>query len=221
MSARKTILVFLCITTLSSAGALPGGDIRLQSRDLKISEGSIISVDGKSVGTAPCEIVLTPNRLHKIVVKSTDGTVRTIYYDTRQIKKTQEAKKIPAWFLNPDLVRGEYPGYDTFATATATSKDMQIAVEKAEQDATTKLIQGKTSIFSSTTKPDSKQMLDSSVSKNFPRRTRGQMDSITSTSGGKYIITKASGTVSRTLLRSEIQKIGNSYRAYVLVGKRD
>ncbi len=197
------------------------GDIRLRSGDLRIADGSAISVDGKSVGTAPCEIVLTPNKRHKIEVTGRDGIVRTIYYDTRPVKKTQLSKIVPPWFLNPDLVRGEYPGYDVFATATATSRDMQIAVNKAEQDATVKLLKGNGNLYEASTKPVSKRMLDSSTSKNYPQRTRGQMDSMWSSSGGKYIVTDASGTLSRTLLRSEIQRIGDLFRAYVLVGKRN
>ncbi len=220
MKIRTRRGIVSCAATLFLFTIAYCGDIRLRSGDLGIAPGSAVIVDGKPAGTAPCEFSLTMNTRHKIETKAQDGTHQIIYFTSRKAGKSIQTKDVPDWFLDPDLLRPQYPAYDVFASATATSRRIDVGLSKAEEDATTRLIQGKTSVFGTPSNTYGKTLLDSTNSKQYPRLTRGQMDSMAARNGGTIIVTTTSGTVNRTVLQCEIQKFGEQYRVYVLVGKR-
>ncbi len=201
--------------------AFSGGDIRIRTGDLKATVGSVVSVDGKVVGTAPCEFSLKTNVRHTIEVKQKDGETRTFSFIARDVPKSKVVEDIPDWFLNPDLLRSRYPEYATLAGGTAVSSTIEIAMSKAELDATTRLLQGKTSLFSGGKRSGEKEKLDSSSSQYYPKLTRGQMDSLAIATGGRTIVTTSAGTINRTTLQCEIQKVGTMFRVYILVGRKE
>jgi hypothetical protein len=217
-SRQWLTVIFLSAVVLAGFGLTD--DLRVRSTELKIVDGSEIKLDGKTIGAAPCEITMQMNLRHTLEAKSPAGIIRFFFLATKEGDNQAQTKNMPAWFLNPDVVRSEFPDYDTLAAATAISRMLQVAISKADVEATAKLAQGRANALSSSLKPDLRTMLDSARSRTLPERTRGQMDSISRATGGTTIVRSFSGTVTRTVLQYEIQKIGDTFRVYVLVGHR-
>jgi hypothetical protein len=196
------------------------GQFRLSSADLKITGGSQIVVDGKSVGTAPCQITLRTNARHKLEIKDEGGNTRTFFVIEKEVKKSDVVNSIPAWFFNPTLLQPDFRDYEALSPGTASSTSLAESVSKAELDAKTKSTGGSVNRYLTIRESDRRGRLDSSSASSYPKLTRGQMDSLADVNGGRIVARSLSETINPDFLEIEIQKVGREYRVYLLAGRR-
>jgi len=216
----RTILFFVLIGILSLA-AIDSGELQFQSSDLHISKRAVIAVDGKRVGTAPCRLTLQENVRHKFVIWNLNGTVHTFYLTAKTITKSGLLDSIPAWFLDPTLLKKDFPNYDALIPATSSSETLDEAVNKAEMEATRKSKTLSVDRYNTIREsPPRSNMLDSSKSSYYPKLTRGQMDSLNDVNGGKMVLQSFHEESEPVFLEYEIQRVDNTYQVYILAGKK-
>jgi hypothetical protein len=219
LNHRNLFIALLIVVTTVSFAALPNGTLRLQSRDLGISNGSEIRIDGKVIGTAPCEFTLRTSARHKLELKAQNMAVETCFLTVKVLKKSELVDNIPAWFLNPTTLQPKFLHYESLTPATATSATISDAVVKAQSEVRRKLTSTIDRYFT-VREQDGKSKLDSSKSKYYPKLTRGQMDSLSDVNGGKIVAQSLANNGEPVFLEYEIQKVGNEYRVYVLAGEK-
>lgn len=208
------MMVFIGIATLHA------GELRLRLSDFNITKGDTVIIDGKTVGAAPNEFTLKTNIRHKIEVKSHSGNVQTFFVTTKELTKSELVNNIPAWFFNPRLLQKDFPGYNALTPATANAAMLSDAVNKAEQEARSKLTHSNVDRYITVREPTGNGRLDSSNSNYYPRLTRGQMDSLNDVNGGKMVARSLAETSKVAFLEYEIQKVDNKYQVYVLAGEK-
>jgi hypothetical protein len=213
--AKRLYVLALLALNISQAW-----QFRVLSTDFKIAAGSQIVVDGKPVGTAPCQITLKTNIRHKLKVENEGGNDRTFCVTWKEVKKSAVVNNIPSWFLNPALLQSDFRDYEALTPGTASSTNLAESIRKAELDVEAKLAGGGVDRYFTIRQSDSKGRLDSGSSSYYPKLTRGQMDSIANVNGGKIVARSLSETNKPDFLELEIQKTGSEYRVYVLAGKR-
>lgn len=212
--------IFSFLLTFTVIGLLHAGNLPVHSSELKIPKGSVISVDGKLVGTAPCNILLTTDVRHKIEIKSRDGNTRNCYFTVKSLKESELVNSIPAWFFNPTMMQSDFRGYERLTPATASSAILPEAVSKAEADVRRKLKTVVVNQYNTIREPGNRTKLDSSESKYYPKLTRGQMDSLNDVNGG-IMVAQSFGESKRVeLLEYEIQKVDGKYQVYLLAGEK-
>jgi hypothetical protein len=220
MDAVRSPATALLIALMFFGAILPAGEFLIRSTDLRIKPGTGITIDGKFVGIAPCEMRLKTKIRHKFELKSPDRTVKIYFLTVRNLKTSEVVDNIPAWFLNPTSRQSEFKDYETFTPATAIAGSISDALSKAEADGRSKLAKGGVNHYFTVKESDGKGKLDSSKSKYYPRLTRGQMDSLAAVNGGKIVAGSFSEADEAIFLEYEIQRIGDQYRVYVLAGEK-
>lgn len=217
---KHTLLLLPLFFVCALAAGMRAGELRLSSNDLNIPKGSTIIVDHKKVGTAPCGITLTENIRHVIETRGMDGNTRTYNLTAKTVAKTDLINNVPMWFFTPSELQPDFPGYSKFVTGLALSESVSDAIGKAQAQAKKKSTTIGMNRYNVIRESDSRNMLDSSKSRNYPRLTRGQMDSLNDVNGG-IMVTQSFGVADKVqFLEYEIQKVEDNYQVYVLAGTR-
>lgn len=212
-------LLFSVAVILAVGITLRGGTLRISSSDFHIPKGSVVTVDGKPMGTAPCSLELQTGVRHMMRIKSSRGEEFVFHVTTRTLKEGQLIDNVPSWFFNPAAKQSDFRTFAGFTTSTASSASLADAILKAESGARRKMTSVEVNQYNSVQESDSHSRLDSGTSKFYPNLTRGQMDSLNDVNGGMMVM-QSFGTSERLeFLEYEIQKIGDKYQVYVLAGE--
>lgn len=209
---------FSFLLTFTLISLLHAGNLRIHSSELNIPNSTVISVDGKVVGTAPCDILFTTDVRHKIEVKSRDGNIRICYFTTKSLKESELVNNVPVWFFNPTMMKSDFTDCERLTPATASSAILAEAVSKAEADARRKLKTIEVNRYNTIRESNNRSRLDSSTSQYYPKLTRGQMDSLNDVNGGIMVKQSFGVTDKIEFLEYEIQKVDDKYQVYVLAG---
>jgi hypothetical protein len=215
----RDLISFLVLMVISTSCKLQSGQMHVRSTDLNIASGREIRIDGKAIGTAPCEFTLKTSTRHKLELKAQNVAAKTYFLTVKMLKKSELVDNIPTWFLNPATLQPKFPDYESLTPATATAATIADAVVKAQSEVGRKLTSTVDRYFT-VREQDDRGKLDSSKSKYYPKLTRGQMDSLSDVNGGKIVARSLAENAEAVFLEFEIQKVGNEYRVYVLASDK-
>ncbi len=214
---RHPILSLVPLVLAAGLVTLHAQQFTVSSSDLDIPPGSKVIVDGTVRGTAPLSIAVKFNTRHKITTEVSGMKIRELYVTAKEVEKSKEVDRIPAWFVNPSLHQSDFSGYTSLIPATVFSSTIHLAVKGAEDAARSKMPGGMLNRYN--TVRASQGRLDSSSSSYYPNLTRGQMDSLNDVNGGRMVLESFPASAVE-FLEYEIQKMGEGYRVYVLAGRR-